>query len=139
MTEDPKMANSTENDSRAAMVIHAESETETLFSTALSMMGFKMVSSDNGYEALRSFMNTPLSLIFADISVLGAWTLACHIKKVSPVLPAVVLIMEKQRKNTLPMIKAAHIDAVIYKPLGLADIRKAVGQFHTVDSSQTDS
>jgi len=134
-----RMVKSNENDSGVAMVIHEESAFDTLFSEALPMLGFKMVTSDNGYDALQNFMSTPFTLIFADINVVGAWTLACHIKKISPVLPAVVLIMEKKREDTLQMIKAAHIDAVIYKPLGLTDIREIVGRFRTVDSFQNDS
>ena len=134
-----RMVKSIENDRGAAMVIQEGSERDTLFSEALPMLGFKMVTSDNGYDALQKFMSTPLTLIFADINVLGAWTLACHIKKMSPVLPAVVLIMEKQREDTLQMIKAARIDAVMVKPLGLADIRKIVGRFHAIDSFQNDS
>ncbi|MEJ2166905.1 MAG: response regulator, partial [Desulfobacterales bacterium] len=88
----------------------------------LERMGYDVVVSGNGEEALNQFLN-----VFTELKMPGmdGLTLSLQIKASSLNTP-VVLILNEYMENFMNRIKAGRIDCVIFKPLGFREIRKVV-------------
>lgn len=108
------------------MVVHDRKDLNALFLVSLSLMGLKMHQFNNSFHAIEAFRKKYFNLVFADFDIPGAWALARHIKETSPEFAPVVMILKQQRDNVQPIIQKALVDAVIYRPLKLADIKKTV-------------
>jgi DNA-binding NtrC family response regulator len=126
MGQNPGRIDLQRNNSPAAMVVNDRKDLNALFLVGLSLMGLKMHQFNDSFHAMDAFQKQHFNLVFTDIDIPGAWTLARYIKKTSPEFPPVVMILKQQKDNVRHMIDKACIDTVMFRPFELSDIRKTV-------------
>ena len=93
----------------------------------LERMGYDVVVSGNGEEALNQFIKGSFKIVFTELKMSGmdGLTLSLQIKASSLNTP-VVLILNEYMGNFMNRIKAGRIDCVIFKPFGFREIHKVV-------------
>ena len=96
-------------------------------SSELERMGYDVVVSGNGEEALNQFIKGSFKIVFTELKMSGMddLTLSLQIKASSLNTP-VVLILNEYMGNFMNRIKAGRIDCVIFKPFGFREIHKVV-------------
>ena len=82
----------------AALLIHDDGRAGSLFARVLISEGFDPHLSENALDAFETWSaDPPPDMLFADIRVPGAWTVACHVGRVTPRSRVILLLDRKQR------------------------------------------
>jgi CheY-like chemotaxis protein len=100
-----------------------------------SFMGFEVVVAGSGSEALDQFFRATFDLIITDLEMpdMDGWTLASHIKELSPDTP-IVLITGSEESAVMEGLETSNVDFVLFKPFSLEEIKNTV---HTVLALKT--
>ena len=92
-----------------------------------SLMGFEAVVAGSGSEALDQFFSATFDLIITDLEMpdIDGWTLASHIKELSPDTP-IVLITGSEKSAIMEGLETSNVDSVLFKPFSLEEIKNTV-------------
>ena len=92
-----------------------------------SFMGFEVVVAGSGNEALDQFFSDTFDLVVTDLEMpdMDGWTLASHIKELSPDTP-IVLITGSEKSAVMEGLKTENVDFVLFKPFSLEEVKKTV-------------
>ena len=114
----------------AVLVANGDKRIRKQLSAILNRMGYDVVVSSNGGEALDLFLKRSFDIIFTALKMSGmdGLTLSLQIKAASLNTP-VVLILDEHIENIMDRIKAGRIDCVIFKPLSSGGVQKTVQYF----------
>jgi DNA-binding NtrC family response regulator len=112
------------------LVANADKQISKQLSALLDKMGYDVVVSNNGEEALDLLLKRSFDILFTALKMPGmdGLTLSLQIKGTSLNTP-VVLILDEHLENIMNRIKAGRIDCVISKPLRSGEIQKTVQHF----------
>jgi DNA-binding NtrC family response regulator len=122
----------TKGHNRRIMVVDDDEGMRHILSTALSGMGYDVVTASRGTEALNLSLKSSFALVLTDLQMPGmnGWNLASRIKDRFPGTP-VILMTGYEKKEVMERMKGSSVDYVIFKPFRLEDIlniaRKIVG------------
>lgn len=96
-------------------------------SEILTCMGFEVFNTGDGNDALDQFFNDTFDLVVTDLEMpdMDGWTLASHIKELSPDTP-IVLITGSETSAVMEVLRTSNVDFVLFKPFSLKDIQKTV-------------
>jgi len=110
---------------RRILVVDDEQNIRHVFSTMISFIGFEVEVAENGDKALNYLLKSKFDLVLTDLNMpdMDDWTLAHHIKEISPATP-VVLVTGDEKEWTLKKIRDSSVDSVLLKPVGLQDVQK---------------
>jgi len=115
-------------DKRVSMlVVEEEKSIRDLLLMALSKIGYKVTLASSGEEGLELFFKGEYDLVLADLtmSAMDGWTLAGLIKEKSPGIPF-CLMTGWEPQDIVPKIKKSAVDFVLFKPFGLAELKKTI-------------
>ncbi|MBA4369228.1 MAG: hypothetical protein C0403_16500 [Desulfobacterium sp.] len=109
------------------LITDDEKNVRDVMSKMLFMMGHKIVSVSNGFEALRLFCENQIDLVITDLDmpVMDGWILAGRIKQKSPNMPILMVTGDRSTVKTIAA-KHAHVDSIIYKPFKIESLKQAV-------------
>lgn len=95
-------------------------------------MDFCVNAAPSGYEGLHLFAQSPYDMVFTDLQMPGmdGWTLARHIKSLSPKTP-VILVTGEEESVIRDRLNHSSIDLVLFKPFDLQEMQDAVFAFET--------
>lgn len=98
-----------------------------LLSSMITLMGFEVDTAGSGDEAINQFTEKPFDIVLTDLNMPGmdGWSLARHIKCLSPDTP-VVLATAEARKRILGKIADSSVDMVLFKPFGFKEFQVTV-------------
>jgi two-component system capsular synthesis sensor histidine kinase RcsC len=91
----------------------------------ISFIGFEVDVAENGDQALNSLVESKFDLVLTDLNMPGmdGFTLACHIKEISPETP-VILVTGDEHELILKKKENSSVDSILFKPVNLQDIQK---------------
>ena len=109
------------------LVAHDDRSTRNQLSKIVLNLGYDVIVSNNGNDALGQFIQLPADLTFTGLKLhgMGGLNLSNQIKA-SSLNVRVVLIMDDWQENILNRIKWGSFDYVLYKPIKIEDIKTAV-------------
>ncbi len=109
------------------LVVEEEKSIRDLLLMALSKAGYKVTLASSGEEGLELFYKESYDLILADLtmSAMDGWTLAGLVKDKSPGTPF-CLMTGWDVQDIEPKIKKSAVDFVLFKPFGLAELKKTI-------------
>ena len=109
------------------LVVDDEESIRCVFSDMISLMGFEVAVSGSGDDALGQFLKSSFDLVLTDLNMPGidGWTLARHMKEISPGT-RVVLVTGEEREMTLKKMEDSSVDFALFKPVGLHDVQDTV-------------
>lgn len=109
------------------LVVDDEEGMREILSRMISFMGYEVVLSGSGDEALGLFLKKAFDLVITDLNMPGmdGWALLQSIKNKSPKTP-VILITGEVREGVMRKIEVAHVDSVMFKPFCSAEIQRAI-------------
>ncbi|MBA3027514.1 MAG: response regulator transcription factor [Desulfobacteraceae bacterium] len=113
------------------LVIYDDQHLHQFLPMYFSKVGIRAVYSDNVQDGYGKFLAAPVEMVFADMGVLGTWTLACHIKKQYPNIP-VVLMMDQRGEYYIERVKENGIDSVLIKPFGLNALKNKIREIYDI-------
>ncbi|RPI68485.1 MAG: response regulator [Geobacteraceae bacterium] len=95
-------------------------------SKMLSLLGYDVLSTDNGENGLSLFLKNKFDIVLSDYEMPGmdGVAFACSVKKSSPRTP--VVIMTGAGRETVFSRKSTAVDEVISKPFTLAEIDETI-------------
>jgi CheY-like chemotaxis protein len=98
-----------------------------VLSRLLSILGYQVLSAQNGYEGLELLRNNPVELVLTDLEMPGmdGWSLAASIKARYRGTP-VVMVTGSDIEEVSERLKSSHIDEVIFKPFRAEDVKETV-------------
>jgi DNA-binding NtrC family response regulator len=122
---------------RRIMVVDDEQGIRHALSTALSGMGYEVVTASSGDEALNLSLKSSLALVLTDLEMPGmdGCNLASRIKDRFPGIP-VVLMTGQAKEDVMERMKGSSVDYVIFKPFRLEDILKTAEKLLSTESSE---
>jgi CheY-like chemotaxis protein len=93
-------------------------------------MGFDVKAAESGGEALLFFIRGSYDMVFTDLQMPGmdGWTLASHVKSVSPNTPVILLTAEEETIIRKKLGKSS-VDQVLFKPFDIADMQETIRMF----------
>ena len=94
-------------------------------SQLLSLLGYEVISANNGQKGLAYFLNSQCDIVLTDYDMPGmdGITLACHIKEKYP--NTLIVLMTGHEKNSITrQIQNSAVDLALFKPFELYKIRK---------------
>ena len=111
------------------LVVDDETNSRELLSMILMDMGFEVVTSSNGYEALGEMHKSTFHLIISDINMHGmsGWELTQCIRQLNLKTPIILITGDdttKTENNAIGM----NINGVMYKPFRINDLRNMVAK-----------
>jgi len=129
----------TPKDNSQILVVDDASDIQRFPAHTLSIMGYESVGATSWIEALKLFKAGDFDLVFTDSKIIGwdGFSLAFHIKAISPEVPVVMLI-DKNRNNSPDNQEGCCIDYLLFKPFGSKDIQHAIRKFYVVPSREKD-
>ncbi|MDM8522506.1 response regulator [Desulfococcaceae bacterium HSG8] len=112
------------------LVIEEETALRLFFKILLLKMKYGVTVTDSGENGLECFQKKSYDLVLSDLTMSGmdGWTLARHIKEVSPCTP-VILMTGWSREMIKPHFKESRADLVIFKPMGFYEIKNVLNWF----------
>jgi len=121
---------------RRIMVVDDEEGIRHVLSTALSGMGYEVVTASSGTEALNLFLKSSFALVLTDLEMPGmdGWNLASRINDRFPNIP-VMLMTGQAREDVTEKVKGSSVNSVIFKPFRLEGILKTVQKMLDTESS----
>ena len=127
----------TKGHSRRIMVVDDDEGMRDILSTALSGMGYDVLTASRGTEALDLLLKSSFALVLTDLQMPGmdGWSLASRIKDRFPGTP-VILMTGYEKKEVMERMKVSSVDYVIFKPFRLEDILKAAEKMLGAESSE---
>jgi len=107
------------------LVVDDEESIRFVFSEMISFIGFDVDVAENGDKALNYFLKSKFDLVLTDLNMPGmdGWTLASHIKAISPETP-VILVTGEERKQVLEKMEDSSVDSILLKPFRLQDVQE---------------
>ncbi|MGD8521047.1 MAG: response regulator [Desulfobacterales bacterium] len=119
-----------ENRKGSILVANGDKKIRKQLSTILDRMGYDVVVSGNGEEALDLFIKKSFDIVFAALKMPGmdGLTLSLQVKATSLNTP-VGLILDENIKNITNRTRAGRIDFIIFKPFKFKEIQKTVRYF----------
>ena len=122
---------------RRIMVVDDEEGIRKVLSTALSGMGYEVVTANSGTEALNLFLKSSFALVLTDLEMPGmdGWDLASRIKDRFPNIP-VVLMTGRAKEDVIERMKGNSVDSVIFKPFRLEQVLKMIEKLLATELSQ---
>jgi DNA-binding NtrC family response regulator len=111
----------------SVLVASGDKDIRKQLAVILERMGYGVVVSGNGEEALNQFLKGSFKIAFTELKMPGmdGLTLSLQIKA-SSLNTLVVLILNEYMENFINRIKAGRIDCVTFRPIGFREIRKVV-------------
>lgn len=108
------------------LVVDDDADLRNIFSKMLRLFGLEVTSAGNGFEGLNLFLKGAYDLVLTDLEMPGmdGWTLSRLIKEKSPGRPVIMMT-----GNTTLGLKDrcnGSIDAFIFKPFPMADLKKVI-------------
>jgi CheY-like chemotaxis protein len=141
MIEKPNRRPSTSPHSKAKhrriMVVDDEEGIREILSTALSGMGYEVVTANSGIQALNLFLGSSFALVLTDLEMPGmdGWSLASRIKDRSPDIP-VVAMTGQPKEDVMEKIKGNSFNAAIFKPFRLEQLLEMIEKLVANEPSQ---
>jgi len=122
---------------RRIMVVDDDEGIRQILSTALSGMGYDVLTGSRGTEALNLLLKSSFTLVLTDLEMPGmdGWSLASRIKERFPDIP-VVLMTGYAKEAVMKKMKGSSVDYVIFKPFRLEDILKTAEKLLGAESSE---
>jgi CheY-like chemotaxis protein len=119
------------------LVVDDDEGIRDIISTALSGIGYDVVTASRGTEALNLLPKGSFALVLTDLQMPGmdGWSLASRIKERFPRIP-VVLMTASGKEAVMERMKGSSVDYVIFKPFRLEDILKAAEKLSGAESSE---
>jgi len=129
--------NCTKGHNTRIMVVDDDEGIRYILSTALSGMGYDVVTASSGIEALNLSLKSSFALVLTDLEMPGmdGWNLASRIKNRFPGIP-VILMTGYAKKDVMERMKGSSVDYVIFKPFRLEDILKTAQKMLGTESSE---
>ncbi len=109
----------------AVLLIDDEARLRALFSNALKSEGIAPHFSENAFKTFETWSQKHPDVLFVELKIPGAWTFACHIKSVNP-LVRVILLLNRDPNGIRKTLGKAGIDSILVKPVTSAAIHDAV-------------
>jgi CheY-like chemotaxis protein len=127
----------TQRHNRRIMVVDDDEGMRHIVSTALSGMGYDVLTASGGTEALNLLLKSSFALVMTDLQMPGmdGWSLASRIKDRFPGTP-VILMTGYEKKEVMERMKGSPVDYVIFKPFRLEDILKAAEKMLGAEPSE---
>jgi len=112
---------------KRALVVNDDEMLLNLLSSMITMMGFEVDTAGSGDEAIDHFTKKPFDIVLTDLNMPGmdGWSLARHIKGLSPDTP-VVLATAEARRRILGKVADSSVDLVLFKPFGFKEFQVTV-------------
>jgi CheY-like chemotaxis protein len=125
------------NSNRRIMVVDDEEGIREILSTALSGMGYEVVTTNSGTQALNLFLRSSFSLVLTDLEMPGmdGWNLASRIRDRSPDIP-VVAMTGQPKEDVMERMKGNSINAAIFKPFRLEQVLEMIEKLLVAEPSQ---
>jgi CheY-like chemotaxis protein len=125
------------NSNRRIMVVDDEEGIREVLSTALSGMGYEVVTASSGTQALNLFLRSSFALVLTDLEMPGmdGWNLASRIKDRSPDIP-VVAMTGQPKEDVMERIKGNSFNAAIFKPFRLEQLLEMIEKLVATEPSQ---
>jgi CheY-like chemotaxis protein len=122
---------------RRIMVVDDEEGIREILSTALSSMGYEVVTANSGGEALNLFLKSSFALVLTDLEMPGmdGWNLASRIKDRSPNIPVVVMTGQSQ-EDVMERMKGNSVNSAIFKPFRLEQVLKMIEKLLATELSR---
>ena len=119
-----------ENRKGSILVANGDKQIRTQLWRILDSIGYDVVVSSNGEQALYQFLKRSFDIVFTALKMPGmdGLTLSLQIKAASLNTP-VVLILDEHIENIMNRIKAGRINSVIFKTFRFGEIQKAMQYF----------
>jgi DNA-binding NtrC family response regulator len=122
-------AGRSQRDSKKGLILVANDDRfiRNQLSKIVLNLGYDVIVSNNGDDALAQFIQHPADLAFTGLKLhgMGGLNLSNQIKA-SSLNARVVLVMDDWQENILNRIKWGSFDYVLYKPIKFEDIKKTV-------------
>jgi len=109
------------------LVAHDDRFIRNQLSKIVLNLGYNVIVSNNGDDALGQFIQHPADFAFTGLKLhgMGGLNLSNQIKA-SSLNVQVVLILDDWQENILNRIKWGSFDCVLYKPIKIENIKKTV-------------
>ena len=109
------------------LVAHDDRFIRNQLSKIVLNLGYNVIVSNNGDDALSQFIQHPADLAFTGLKLhgMGGLNLSNQIKA-SSLTVQVVLFLDDCQENILNRIKWGSFDYVLYKPIKIENIKKTV-------------
>ena len=111
---------------RKILIIDDDPTARSVVSEMLSMLGHEVSTADSGEKGLRIFFKNNFDVVVSDYEMPGmnGVALSARIKAWSPSTP--VVLITGAGKGTILSQKAASVDRILFKPINLSEIDKAI-------------
>ena len=118
------------NSKGSILVANGDKQIRTQLWRILDRIGYDVVVSSNGEQALDQFLKKSFDIVFTALKIPGmdGLTLSLQVKATSLNTP-VVLILDEHIETIMIRIKAGRIDCVLFKPLRSGEVQKTVQYF----------
>jgi two-component system response regulator PilR (NtrC family) len=109
------------------LIVDDDKEIRDILSKMLAHMDFEVALASDGSEALDLFLQNPFDLILTDLRMprMDGWTLAFHVKSMSPDTP-IVLMTGEEKNQIMPALEGSCVDIAMFKPFRLEEIEKTI-------------
>ena len=110
---------------RRILVVDDEQNIRHVLSMMISFIGFEVDVAENGDQALHALLKSKFDLVLTDFNMPGmdGFTLAYHIKEISPETP-VILVTGEDREQIFKKKEESSVDSILFKPVRLQDVQK---------------
>ncbi|HUV76533.1 MAG TPA: response regulator [Desulfobacterales bacterium] len=124
-----------QRDHRQILVVDDENDYLEFLSDLIFKMGFQVVTAASGIKGLNLFVKSEYDLVFTDFKMIcsDGFSLAYHIKAISPETP-VVMLVGQTREDPPDKKEGCCMDYLLFKPFGLKDIQYTVQKFFMTHS-----
>ena len=122
----------TQRENRQILVVDDDHDNLKFLSGLILKLGFKVVTAGSGIEGVHGFVNSDFDLVFTDSKIVlkDGFSLAYHVKAVSPETP-VVMLVGRNKQDPADKKEGCCMDYLLFKPFGFKDIqftiRKCIG------------
>jgi two-component system response regulator SaeR len=116
-----------QNKNGSILVANGDKRISNQLAAILDKIGYDVVVSSNGEQALDLFLRRPFDIVFTALKMPGmdGLTLSLQVKGMSLNMP-VVLILDENIENVMSRIKVGRIDFILFKPLKSGSIQQTV-------------
>ena len=120
----------TQIDNRQILVVDDDHDNLEFLSDLIVKLGFEVVTAGSGIQALNLFVNSDFDLVFTDSKMIlkDGFSLAYHVKSVSPETP-VVMLVGRNKQDPADKKEGCCMDYLLFKPFGFKDIQFTIRKF----------
>lgn len=120
----------TQIDNGQVLVVDDDHDNVKFLSDLIANLGFEVVTEGSGIEGLNRVVSSDFDLVFTDskMNLKDGFSLAYHIKAISPETP-VVMLVGRSTQDPKDKEEGCCMDYLLFKPFGFRDIQLTVQKF----------